>query len=383
MEIRSGSVFFPRLRGGGPRTVTETLLFARDVERAVAGLSGYAVSFGGDDFQGTINFVVFADLVSATAPPPRTDLLITGMEISQVIQHFRSSQHLDGANVRPDNTIRLIARKPTGVRIYVDYDATAGLPPINQLTGQLEVRSSIGSLQSTLMPFSAIQPRRDDQIQRRDVTHTLNFLIPEDLCQGQLTISCRVFDVASPTKQSRLSERTLYFEEREPLRLFGVSVHYTGQSLDLAAPTQSDFINTVDFVEKVYPIPEAFMTGFTTIDFNEDMKADIKDGCGDGFNSLLDTLRDMRGDSTDVYYGLLPAGIDSGSVGGCGGGGVGAGFIGGGSTAAQEIGHAFGRDHAPCDSATRCGDPSDQDGEYPHYDGFPSDSIGEFGYDPA
>jgi len=25
------------------------LLFARDVERAVAGLSGYAVSFGGDD----------------------------------------------------------------------------------------------------------------------------------------------------------------------------------------------------------------------------------------------------------------------------------------------------------------------------------------------
>ncbi len=49
MEIRSGSVFFPRLRGGGPRTVTETLLFARDVERAVAGLSGYAVSFGGDD----------------------------------------------------------------------------------------------------------------------------------------------------------------------------------------------------------------------------------------------------------------------------------------------------------------------------------------------
>lgn len=79
---------------------------------------------------------------------------------------------------------------------------------------------------------------------------------------------------------------------------------------------------------------------------------------------------------------MLPGGIDSGSVGGCGGGGVGAGFVFDGMAAAQEIGHAFGRDHAPCDSSTRCSNPSDQDGNYPRYDGFPSDSIGEIGFDP-
>ena len=172
------------------------------------------------------------------------------------------------------------------------------------------------------------------------------------------------------------------FADVAPLRVYGVGVHYTGQGLDIAAPTQADVLSTLSFAETTYPVGEVEMTGYLAHDFADDMRADIDDGCGDGFNSLLDDLRDMRGGSTDVYYGVLPGGIDSGSVGGCGGGGVGAGFINGGATAAQEIGHAFGRDHAPCDDEARCGNPAHQDGSYPSYSPFPSDSIGEFGYDP-
>ncbi len=424
MQIRSGSVFFPRGRGSGPRTATQTFIFPRDVERAVAGLTGYSVGFAGgddhhlgnldirtdiqtdrnvaivtatlglrdwsgswdDDYEGTVQFAVLADLVSATGPttPSRADLAVTGLEINQAIQHFRSFQHLDGPNVRPDNSIRLIARKNTGVRVYVDYDLNSGLPRIFTLSGTLEVMTSVGSTTITLSPVSIISPRRDNQINRADAGHTLNFVIPEAWCQGELTLRCWVFDSTSPDLQrSATFQRTIRFEDVAPLRIYGVGVHYTGQSMDLAAPTQTQVMQTFSFVESTYPVGEALLTGYSTIDFDEDMRANIDDGCGDGFGTLLDRLRDMRGSSTDIYYAVLPSGIDSGSVGGCGGRGAGAGFIGGGATAAQEIGHAFGLDHAPCDSESRCGNPSDQDSNYPQYNGFASDSIGEFGYDPA
>jgi hypothetical protein len=424
VEVRTGSLFFPALRGSGPRAATQAVIFPREVTHAIAGLSGYSAGFSGndhhlgqldvrldtatnanvvevtgtfglrdwsgswdDDYTGTVLFSVLADLVSATEPPPRTDLLITGFEITQATQHFRDSAFLDPENSAPDNSIRLVARKDTAVRVYVDYDRDAALPTtpaITDLSGELEVRTSIGSAQFTLGPITTIAPRGDAQIDRTQAGHTLNFRIPEAWCQGELQLRCRVFDAASPTEKSLSFSKSIRFDDRSPLRLYGVGVHYTGQGLDLAAPSQADVQSTMGFVEKVYPVGEVLLTGYAAIDFSDDMKADIDDGCGDGFNALLDSLRDMRGSSDDVYYGVLPSGgIDSGNVGGCGGGGVGAGFIGGGGTAAQEIGHAFGRDHAPCDSDSRCGDPAHQDSSYPDYDSFSSDSIGEIGFDPA
>jgi hypothetical protein len=114
------------------------------------------------------------------------------------------------------------------------------------------------------------------------------------------------------------------------------------------------------------------------------MQANISDGCGSGYNSLLDTLRDMQGSSDDVYYGFLPNGFNGGSVGGCGGGSgrVAASPFTSFGGLAQETGHAFGRQHAPCDSSSRCGNPANQDDNYPKYAEFDSDSIGEFGYNP-
>jgi hypothetical protein len=248
---------------------------------------------------------------------------------------------------------------------------------------EIEVSTSIGSTAFTLNPRSAILPRHDTQIDRAQVGHTLNFTIPEGWCQGELRLHCFVFDATNPSQHSQSFQRTLYFDDLQPLRVFGVGVHYTGQGLNLVSPNQTDLVNTLDFVEKVYPIGEALITGYTTIDFAEDMQADIANGCGNGFNELLDRLRDMRGDSDDIYYALLPNGITQGTVGGCGGGGVSAGYIYDGPTAAQEIGHAFGLSHAPCDTPSRCLHPADPDENYPHYASYPSDSIGEFGFDPG
>ena len=420
MEMRRSSVTFPRMRGSGPRVAQSSINFGRSVQRAVAGLVGFSSGFRGDDhhlgnlnlrldtaidddvvnvsvtyglrdwsgnwdddYHGVIQFVVLADLVPITAPPPRGDISIVDMELNQAIQFFRSDQHLDAANARPNNSIPLIARKDTGVRLYVDYDATSGLPVINSLSGTLEVRTSIGSTTLALAPHRRITPRRDSTIDRGQVNHTLNFMIPEGWCQGELQLRAWVYDERDPNQKSGIYERTIRFQDREPLRIFGVGVHYTGQGLNLAAPSITDFENTMIFTEKTFPVPEVFLSGFTTIRFDEDMQANIGDGCGEGFSELLDRLEDLRGDSSDIYYGILPNGVNTGNVGGCGRSGVGAGFELADETASEEIGHAFGLKHSPCNDTHCAFIPANQDQNYPDYDSYQSDSIGEFGYDPA
>lgn len=414
-----------KARGSGPRPASQAVLFPRDVVVAVAGLTGYSVSFSNeedhelgqlaigletqiqanlvtvdvqyglrdwsgdwdDDYEGLIEFAVVAELVPATPGPTRDDLFITGMELNQVIQHFRSSQHLDAANARPDNSIPLIAEKDTGVRVYVDYDAGSGLPVITTLSGELELRPTTGSA-TTIVPNGTIAPQRDSLIERGDPRQTLNFTIPEDICRGDVLARSVVFDANAPDQRSSSEQRTLRFRDVEPLRVLGVGVHYTGQDLDLPAPDAGDLLDTLPFTELMYPVPEIEITDFTEIEFSEDLKADIEDGCGDGFSALLDDLEDLKGDSSDVVFAILPTGdssgsIDSGTVNGCGRHtGVAATFATSQGGAAHEIGHGLGRKHAPCDLWNRCHDPHNQDDDYPKYDDYASDSIGEFGFEP-
>jgi len=417
MEMRQGSVHFPLSRGSGPRTRVAVFNFNRAVTQAIVGISGYSTGFRSkdhhlgrlelsasteinddvvtttvtyglrdwsgswdDDNAGTINLVALAELADPSLPPPRSDLSIIGLEFNQATQYFRSFLHLDGPNVRPDNSMPLIARKSTGVRVYVDYDAASGLPAINQLSGELQVITSTGA-SFPVAPQAVITPRRDTATNRAVTDHTLNFVIPEVWCQGDLTIRCTAFDQADPGSISGMAQRTLRFRNSEPLRVYAVGVHYTGQGLDLAAPAASTVLSALAYVEKTYPVPEINQTGYSVLDFDRDLQADIKDGCGSGFNALLNDLRDMRGESSDIYYAVVPSGANTGSVGGCGGGGVGAGSGTSGRIAAEEIGHAFGLAHAPCSSCSTT--PANPDGNYPQYGSYSRDSIGEFGYDPA
>lgn len=421
MEIRSGALHFQPVAGSGPQTQRTSMTFSRNVDRAVAGLQGYSVGFYSEDddhhvgkldirleteisgsmvtviayfglrdwsgswddqYTGTIHFSLFIELVPQVAVQTRQDLSIIGMEFTQAIQHYHSWQHLDPQNVQPDNSIRLVARKTTAIRVYIDYTQIPNTPAIGSVSGSLEVMTSTGSTTFTLNPLNQSNPRPHSQIDRRQQNDTLNFVIPDGWCQGELQLRCQLFDPANPAVLSSPYQCNIKFEDLQPLRIFGVGINYTGQGLNLPAPSQNDFINTMGFVESVFPIGEAFITGFTTTGFSTDMVANISDGCGDGFNDLLDVLRDMRGDSNDIYYALLPLGINSGNVGGCGGDGASAGYINDGETAAEEIGHAYGLDHAPCDNSSRCGDPADQDDDYPRYGSYPSDSIGEIGFDP-
>ena len=418
MEIRSASLNFPRMRGSGPRVAEQTVVFPRQVDNAVAALAGYSAGFRGgdhhlgrlqvqlstevnanavtvratfglrdwsgdwdDDYAGTVEASVLAELVDASLPPPRGDLQVTGLEVNQAVQAFRSAAHLDADHVLPDNAITLVGGKATGVRVYVDFGAEPGLPAIARLSGELEV--TIGSSVQLLPPLAAIVPRRDSEIDRGEVGHTLNFAIPGAWCRGSVDIRCRVFDSANPGQASAFVRRSLRFVDVNPMRVFGVGIHYTGQGMDLAAPDATTVLGTFDLTRRMFPVGDVLLSGYTALDFSDDMVTTDTDGCGDGFEALNSNLKDLRGDSDDLYYGLLPNGVNYGNFVGCGGGGVGSGAVGDMGTAAHEAGHAYGRKHAPCDDSGRCSNPSNQDGDYPQYALFHSDSIGEFGFDPA
>ncbi|WP_299902800.1 M66 family metalloprotease [uncultured Ruegeria sp.] len=426
MEIRTTSFNYPKLKDGGPQGASTTIRFSRRVLRATSGVTGYSARFENNDdhhlgrlivesaaridpdddtqvivagsfglrdwsgdwddhYSGNIQVAVLVELEAVAPPAPgaaRGDLTVTGAEITQAIQHFRSAEHLDGANVFADNTIRLSTDKPTVIRVWVDYDSSTALPNIARLSGELTVTS--GGTATSIAPLEQIDPRRASTINRRNRLHTLNFLIPENLCRGTVQTSVAVFDASDSSQFSRPLERELTFETFPALPIMAVGINYTGpdmQAGDQTAPTMADFVDLFGFTEATFPIPEVDITTYLTMDYDKETISDISDGC-DKLGDMKDAVADMRGDSNDIVYGLFNNGVATGSVGGCGGGGVAVGRIGAQGTAAHEVGHALGRKHAPCDNVTRCAEPKNPDGDYPDYSGFDSDSIGEYGFDP-
>ncbi|CUR58516.1 hypothetical protein NOCA2500008 [metagenome] len=429
MDLRISSFDFPPATGA-PQSATQVVTFPRAVREVAVGILGYATSFVGDDhhlgrlqvelevgvdpadstkvevtgdfqlrdysgtlddsFTGNVQWAVIADLVPAVPPlpgQPRPDLIIVDAEQTQAIQHFRSATQLAPPNVFPDNSIRLVADKPTVLRLYVDHDAGSGLPPITTLTGQLTVTS--GTSTTVILPMESIAPRRDAAILRGERRHTLNFVIPENLCRGTISVTAQVRDAADVTAFSAPFQRDLSFDVISTIDIQAVGINYTGPDIvtgatpaDLAAPTQADFVQTLALTENLFPTPQVQIVSFQTMDYAEEITSDISQGC-DKFSDLLDAVSELGADDGSIVYGLYNVGVDNGTVGGCGGGGAGVGRIRRQPTAAHEIGHALGRQHAPCDNVTRCADPDNQDGSYPHYSGFDSDSIGEYGFDAS
>ena len=428
MEVRSGSLSFLRMRGNGPRTDEQVFNFNSPVNQAVAILTGTNFGFSprddrhlglvnvrldttidddvvtvtgtfgvrdwsdnwDDDYEGSIQFLLLADLQIGSLP---SNLSITGIEFNQATQFFRSQLHLDPANAQADNSIPLIAGKTTLVRVYVDTQNDPSRPTIASVSGILEVRPAGAASWTSLTPLNApIPPVQDGSIRRINANQTLIFSISGPFSSGRLDYRVRAFDASHPDQPgftSGRSQGTLLFTSVAPLRIRGVGVHYTGKDssgnpTDIPAPSIADLRSTLTFTAKTYPVGQIFISGFDTITYDGDFTDKSGDGCGNGWDGLLDKLKDMQGDSDDVYVGIIPSSVPR-SWGGCGGGDgrVAAAPVGRTTTIAQEVAHAFDREHAPCPPPGQPDAPGNIDENYPVYDAFMSGSIGEFGIDDS
>jgi len=324
-------------------------------------------------------------------------LYIQGIEVTQGIQYYRSSQHLtDPADRGADNSVTLIAGKPAWVRVYVRAGIfSSNIPGV---TGTLEVSKRIfgffyppGSVLNPQPPGSVTaRPNPNYATERGTLSYTLNFIIPADMMCGSLRLTARI---QSPAGDSDDHVIHIHANLRQTLRLRGIMIGYNGPTstapgapnLTLAAPTLADLQATAAWTLLTFPVRSAanFSSGGTITWTQPLTDAPSCPGCCSpnwvALNAAVQAQRVADGNLPNwLYYGLMANGIPMGPIIGCNTPGVSTGGNGNGVTMAHELGHHCGLPHAPCGTP---GDPN-----YPAYEpydpaGTPTASIGEYGLD--
>ncbi|GAA1861761.1 IPT/TIG domain-containing protein [Asanoa iriomotensis] len=348
-------------------------------------------------------------------------LVISGIEVTQAIQHFQSYAHLtDAADRGPDNSLVLAAGKAAFVRVYPQSvrDPAFNQGILGQIDGSLTVErlgangvwQPVPDVTPTGAPLFVTTGARpvtfrasdtyDDR--RRNLPRSLNWIIPAGVMTGRLRIGVAVRTgeelCGRPPVTGAVEVSTIVRQ----LRIAVVRVGYDGPpsatspagtpAITVAAPPLGNVNATAGYTLATYPV-DAQLTvrdaGTATATLPLDDPVTTPGGCTPNWGSLLSLVQTARTNDGNqpgfFYYGLIGSGTPVGMVIGCEGS-TAAGFDGNGTTLAHELGHALGRPHAPC------GNVGAFDAGYPFYephDAAPpvppalraSASIGEYGLD--
>jgi hypothetical protein len=348
--------------------------------------------------------------------PPNPNLVITGAELTQGIQFFNFNGQ--GTGTAPDNSLALVEGKDTVIRVYVDRGSLPGFPMPSTITGRCTAfkKIGVGQVEAIDMPpiNAPINAKSTALIDRTKANDTLNFRLDAWRCFGTVSVLIWVWDSAhSPGDpnwtNSFASEgfsTTLGFTTAFPflfdtaINVHPILIQYTGPgtATPLGPPTVQSMASTLaTFVPKVFPTSGISFDGTGDIvQFNGDLRTNSSSGCGAGWDALLDKLRKLRAatsGTSDIFVGILPSNVPlTGSPAiGCGSIGVAAGREFDSATMAEEIGHSYGRLHAPTaptailppPAVPVCTVPGNVDPNYPTYGSCPSGSIGEVGFDTA
>ena len=329
-------------------------------------------------------------------------LAIARIEATQAIQFCMSTLPLcpgPGGTRVPcaDNTVPLVAEKPTVFRLYVT-GATPGALVGGVVTHPLS-SGAFGSTFTTVgvggMTASAGPPARTDPSTTLQVT-----LRPHPAGIYRFDVLVLEYSASGNVVANASSTITVEFVERRRLRIRLVRIHYTGTQnnvkKDVAARSVQDFWNATDYAQRVLPIPspgfeivkesvEEYDGNFTRIDpsAHDSMWPGYAANRGTTGNllNILDTLAGAESLPPDVIYvGIYPAGVNMAAFAGWA---VGRWIISdlNGPTLAHELAHKNGvPQHAPC------GNPANVDPNYPDFPSFsalPAASIGEVGFDSS
>lgn len=276
-----------------------------------------------------------------------------------------------------DNDVTLIAHKPALLRIYARMSQFNGVGPMTLVrVNAYRNGQFIGSVTSDLIYVSS-EPSADD------MNSTYNIDLPLEWLSGNLMLMASIdaSDSISEINEGNNSfQASFQFQEVAPLNLTIVPINYidtvTGMTYSEAGhdPLSSWLLSA-------FPLSDIIVDIHEPLTFTGNLRI------GEEWGRLLGEVTTLWGNevgagSSHIYYGLIPN-SSSGGAGWFQGGISGLGWIGQrvsvgldvgeatGSSAAHEIGHNFGRRHAPC------GNPNGVDPNFPYQNA----SIGVFGVD--
>lgn len=312
------------------------------------------------------NVQVYVPIVHIRPMIADTDLLITHLGLYQSVQDN-------------SNEVSLVAGKPSLLRVFARASSGQGAPPVAEVV----VRGYRGD---RLLGELRLGPRAvPAEPAAAELLSTFNFDVPADWLQGELRLTAAIDQantVAETDEANNELAETFTFRDVPPLDLTIVPIRYR-DVVNGVTYFEDNHDPLSDWLLSAYPVKSVNVRYHTPYDFVGDLRqaADWQ-----RLLSELTTLwaAEVGFGSSETYLGLIPVnaqGAPSWFVGGYSG----LGWIGQrvsvvvdfgtetGPLAGHEIGHNFGRLHAPC------GNPSNVDPHYP----YPDASIGVFGVDMA
>ncbi|MFF4361633.1 hypothetical protein [Streptomyces sp. NPDC001604] len=301
-------------------------------------------------------------MTSEVLPPDATpDLEITGLEVTQAIQHFHSA-------LGTDNSLPLVAGKATLVRVYLDsgIDPSEGGGTVAGVTGTLTVNG--GSFSTG--PTAPITARPIAQVDREQLAHTLNFLIPADKATGKATL---VVQATVAGTVSNPTEITVDFQPTPVVDILMLRV----QVGSIAPPSDADYIRTANTLPLRYPIADDpavsirywILPGQEVITTTRDLTNE------DGWDDFMEDLEDIQEEAADFkfLYAMVDNTVNLGSISGRARQSEHVAFGQNYTvTFAHELAHLWGLKHAPC------GNPANPDDNFVPKDG----KLGDVGVDP-
>ena len=195
----------------------------------------------------------FITMTSEVLPPDASpDLEITGVEVTQAIQHF-------GSALGPDNSLPLIAGKTTLVRVYLDsgIDPSEGGGTVPGVTGTLTLDSGFST-----GPTAPVTAKPIAQVDRNQIADTLNFAIPPAQATGKVTLLVQATvggSVSNPV------ELTLDFSPSPQLNILMVRV----RSGSMGPPSTTDYFTAVNRLPLIYPIADTGAIRYWTVPGSE------------------------------------------------------------------------------------------------------------------
>jgi hypothetical protein len=296
-------------------------------------------------------------------PGPSLNLRIAGLSLTQSVQTF-------------ENDVPLVAGRDALLRVVALANQS------NTAAPSVRVRLFDGGvlLETHTIPAPAdtVPTGRSDG----DLGTTWNLRVPGSRVQPRLTVVADV-DPAGVIPEADETDNTfpsgpaqpLAVRAAPPLAITLVPVRQSANQLegDVTTANRDQYL---DLTQRLYPLPsyEAGVHDVYTTTTPDPLQPDDANGAWNTILSEMFALQVTEG-STRYYYGVVRIGYPSGIAG--------LGFIGlpvaigydrpndRGRITAHELGHNWGRLHAPC------GNPAGIDPNFPH----PGGIIGRIGYD--